>query len=137
MMTDYSATYGVSYDWIICVNPGQLVERPLPNVATMDNAFIYISDQMHNDGYFGRFAIGGPQAIKAYTSLFNILLANKDAPIYMSNPRQDSHNRDGPVNIYPETTIKYILNKYGYYPIEHGKLLNMSITRVRSNGGTC
>jgi hypothetical protein len=127
-------TSDVSYDWIFMLNPGQLLQRTLPPLNLLNPLNIYIPNHSHNGGYNGRFALGGMKPMAIYSSLFDVLFENREHPLYMSNPQQDVHNQKGAVNIHPETSIKYILNKHGYFPVEQHHLLLIEAIRVRTDG---
>lgn len=134
IFSDYVESTKKRYDWIILVNPGQKFVKPLPNIQMLDNSQVYIPNHSHWTGYCSRFVLGGKDSIKVVCSLYDELEKNKDSPVYMSNKDHDVFNKNGRVNLHPENSVKYILNKHSYFPLEKGNVLDFEVIRVRVDG---
>lgn len=124
-----------SYTWILMMNPGQLITAAIDDLRYLNAEELYLPDFSHTAAYNGRCAIGSPKAMKIYSSMFDWLLANQNPPLYLSNPSQDIFDALGRVNLHPESSIKHLLNKHGFFPREKGFLLKrFAFERVRTDG---
>lgn len=123
-----------SYTWILMMNPGQIITSPIDDLRQLD-AELYLPNFSHTGAYNGRCAIGPPNAMKIYCSMFDWIVEHQNPPLYLSNPSQDVFNALGRVNLHPESSIQHLLNRNGMFPREKGYLLQkFAFERVRTDG---